>query len=317
MVLDKFDWDVDAPVLVIGAASIDIIGRLDAELERGTSNPARVRTSFGGTARNVAENLARLGHRAKLLSVVGKDQVGEQLLRHTEEAGVDVSSVQVSEELPTGSYLAVIDQLGEMALGMDDMRVLNELEAADLEEAQELFDAASMLFLDANPSSEALAAAFSLAQRSKLPVCADPTSISLANALKAHIGDLFLLTPNAREAATLLGRSFDASDGQAGVLAARDLVSQGADIAIVTLAEFGLAYASAEGSGHIPAIKTEIVDPTGAGDALGAAVMFSLLNDIPLDEAVRLGLSAASLTLRRRDSVRGDLSLELLYDQLV
>ena len=65
------------------------------------------------------------------------------------------------------------------------------------------------------------------------------------------------------------------------------------------------------------AIRTEIVDPTGAGDALTAAVIFSMLNQIPLDDAVRLGVSAASLTLRHRGAVVPDLSLEKLYDQLV
>ncbi|MGD2057801.1 MAG: PfkB family carbohydrate kinase, partial [Anaerolineales bacterium] len=98
--------------------------------------------------------------------------------------------------------------------------------------------------------------------------------------------------------------------------AARHLVSEGADIAIVTMAEFGVGYASADGSGHVPALKTEIVDPTGAGDAFTAAVIFALHNEIPLDEAVLLGVSAASLTLRSPGTVAPDLSLERLYDAL-
>jgi len=56
-------------------------------------------------------------------------------------------------------------------------------------------------------------------------------------------------------------------------------------------------------------------DPTGGGDALSAAVIFALLNDIPIDDAVRLGVSAASLTLGHRGAVLPDLSLEKLYNQ--
>jgi pseudouridine kinase len=59
------------------------------------------------------------------------------------------------------------------------------------------------------------------------------------------------------------------------------------------------------------------VDPTGAGDALTAGVIFGLLNDLEPVEAVRLGLSAATLTLRCTDTVCSDLSLERLYSQLV
>jgi pseudouridine kinase len=317
VVLDNYELDSEAPVLVIGAAGIDIIGRLQGPLEAGTSNPARIRTSFGGTARNVAENLARLGQPVQLLSVIGGDQVGRQLLRHTEKAGVDVSSVQVAATLPTGSYLAVIDTQGQMNFGLDDMRVLEQITPDYLQDQKDLFKSASMLFLDANLHPETLATALALAAEAELPVCADPTSTSLATKLAQHLKQIFLLTPNVREAGVFLDRDIDPRDSQAGVMAAKDLVSLGLLFAIVTLSEFGLAYASAEGSGHIPAFKTEIVDPTGGGDALSAAVIFALLNDIPADEAVRLGLSAASLTLRRRGSVREDLSLELLYDQLV
>jgi pseudouridine kinase len=125
-----------------------------------------------------------------------------------------------------------------------------------------------------------------------------------------------LTTPNITEASILCGQTYSARPRQA-IEAAKYLVSQGVRIAIVTLAEFGVCYATSETSGHIPAIRTEIVDPTGAGDALTAAVIFALLNDISLDDAVRLGVSAASFTLRHRGAVVPYLSLEKLYDQLV
>ncbi|MEN6394155.1 MAG: PfkB family carbohydrate kinase, partial [Anaerolineaceae bacterium] len=88
-------------------------------------------------------------------------------------------------------------------------------------------------------------------------------------------------------------------------------------IVVITLGDQGLCYATSEISGFIPAIKTEIVDPTGAGDALTATLIFALLNNIPIDDAVRLGVSAASLTLRHSGAVVPDLSLQKLYDQLV
>jgi pseudouridine kinase len=50
---------------------------------------------------------------------------------------------------------------------------------------------------------------------------------------------------------------------------------------------------------------------------LTAAVVFGLLNDFPVDEAMRLGTSAAALTVHSRQTVCSELSLERLYDQLV
>ena len=155
-----------------------------------------------------------------------------------------------------------------------------------------------------------------LARRTGLPVCADPASQALAARLKPYLPRLRLVAPNAAEAAILCDNVFDSSSRRDALEAAKCLVSQGVDIAIIALAEFGVCYATSETSGHIPAMRTEIVDPTGAGDALTATVLFALLNDIPIDDAVRLGVAAASLTLRYRGAVVPDLSLEKLYDYL-
>jgi pseudouridine kinase len=126
-----------------------------------------------------------------------------------------------------------------------------------------------------------------------------------------------LIVPNCNEAEILCERTIDASKRRQTLEAAKCLVNQGVDVVIITLAQYGVCYATSEMSGHIPAIRTEIIDPTGGGDALTAAVIFALLNEIPLDDAVRLGVSAATYTLRYSGAVVPDLTLEKLYDRLV
>jgi pseudouridine kinase len=313
---DQFSPAPDQPVLVIGAAGLDIIGLMKAELHSGTSNPAEIRSSFGGVARNVAENISRLGLPVELITAVGDDSTGEQLLQQLTTAGVGISAVLRSREYRTGSYLAVVNSLGELQFALDDMRAISALSTEYLRSQETLFAQASLVFLDTNLAKDTLRTAFSLARRYHLPVCADPTSKPLANRLQPYLSRLHLITPNIAEASILCGQTYPARPRQA-IEAAKCLVSQGVQIAIVTLAEFGVCYATSETSGHIPAIRTEIVDPTGAGDALTAAVIFALLSDISLDDAVRLGVSAASFTLRHRGSVVPHLTLEKLYDQLV
>jgi pseudouridine kinase len=126
-----------------------------------------------------------------------------------------------------------------------------------------------------------------------------------------------MISPNGAEAAILCDRPFQASKRQEAIDAAKCLVGQGVQLVLLSLAEYGVVYATSETSGHVPAIRTKIVDPTGAGDALTATVIFSLLNEISLDDAVRLGVTAATLTLQHRGTVIPDLSLEMLYDHLV
>lgn len=319
--MDLFSSSTNLPVLAIGAAGIDVIGRLDTDLRPATSNPARIRRSYGGVARNVAENLARLGQAVRLLTVVGEDDAGRDILAHTAEAGVDVSAVLRTADYPTGFYMGVVDSNGVLQFAVDDMRLLEEMTPQVLQEQEALFKSSSLVFVDANLPAKTLRAAVNLAKRAKIPVCADPTSAALAAKLTPLIPKLFLVTPNAKEAHVLTGLNLDALERKVARDVAREaarmLVGQGVKIALVALAQFGVVYATAETTGHIPAIRTRIGDPTGAGDALTAAVLFGLLNDIPLDDAIRLGVSAASLTLRHPGSVYPGLSLEALYDQLL
>lgn len=305
------------PVLVIGGAGVDLVGRLDDELKPGLTSPAKIRTSYGGVARNVAENLARLGQPVRIITALGDDQNGELLLKQAREAGVDVSAVLCTPEHPTGTYLGIVDKKGALQFAIDDNNATSEITPQYLHDNYHLFKSSSLLFIDANLPKKTLKTIFSLAKRAHLPVCADPTSTRLADRLLPHLSRLHIVTPNSSEAEILCDRSFEYDQPQQALEAAKCLVGQGVEITLITLAEFGVVYASSETSGHIPAMQTNIVDPTGAGGALTATVIYSLLHGIPLDDAVRLGVTAASLTLRHRGTVIQDLSLEMLYDQLV
>lgn len=315
--LKSFARSPELPALVIGAAGVDIVGRLKGELHPGSSTPAQIRSSFGGVARNVAENLARLGQPVTLITAVGQDEDGERLIQALQTAGVNTKAILRTPECATGAYLGVINADGSLQFALDDMRAIDALTPDYLHQHADLFKSASLLFVDANLRRDTLRAALTLARRARLPVCADPTSASLAERLIPYLSRLYLIAPNAAEAEILCGQGIKISGPRQAIQAAKHLVSQGVEIAIVTLAERGVCYATSETSGHIPAIHTTIIDPTGAGDALTATVIFALLNDIPLDDAVRLGVSAASLTLRYSGAVVPDLSLEKLYDQLV
>jgi pseudouridine kinase len=317
MVDMDFSPNPEAPVLVIGGAGVDIIGRLVGEPHVGTSNPGRVRTSFGGVARNIAHNLARLGQPVTLITVVGEDPTGRQLLDQAAAAGVNVGAVLRFEGKPTGTYLGIVNAKGILQFAVDDMRVISQLGPDHIRKCAGLFRDASLLFVDANLPKDTLRTVMSMARKARIPVCADPTSSILADRLRPYLSRLQLITPNSVEAAILFGQPFEAGKRGQALAAAKYLVGQGAQIAIITLAEFGVCYATSETSGHFPALRTEILDPTGAGDALAATVIFALLNGIPLDDAVQLGVTAASLTLRYPGSVLPDLSLEKLYDHLV
>jgi pseudouridine kinase len=278
----------DRHVLVIGSAGVDVKGRPSQDLKWETSNLGRVRSTIGGTARNIAENLARLEVNTILLTAVGKDSAGKQVIKRCERAGINCQHIQTVPGARTGTYMALLTPEGELITAVSDFSVIESVDPN---------------YLIGH-------------ERYNVGVCVDPTSPALAVNLCPYIDRMYMVSPNAAETTALCGLSDPAHDYDTAIHAARHLVMLGAKVAVVTLGDKGLAYADGSGGGHLPAIGTHVVDSTGAGDALSGAIIFGLLNEVPLDEAMRLGVTAASLTLQSPYTVLPTLSQELLYDQL-
>jgi pseudouridine kinase len=304
-------------VLVIGAASLDIKGRLEQPLVRGSSVPGTIRSSLGGVARNIAENLSKLDVPTVLLTAVGNDDAGERILGRAAGCGIDISQAKMVEGKRTGAYMAIMNEDGTLDFALDNMSIMDELTPEYFESNRQLFEDACLVAIDTNLTPEALKKVVEICDAVDVALCADPTSSTLAKNLCPYISSLYMASPNVPEAIILTGHEFDESDRDAAQSAAAKLVALGVELAVITLGEHGVVYAGPETQGHIPAVKTAIVDQTGAGDAMTAGIIFGLLEDIPLDECVRLGVTAATLTIRTRETVRSDLSVELLYDELI
>ena len=60
-------------MVVVGAINVDISGTASTAMRAGDSNPGHVKVTLGGVGRNIAENLARLGAKVTMLTVLGED----------------------------------------------------------------------------------------------------------------------------------------------------------------------------------------------------------------------------------------------------
>jgi pseudouridine kinase len=302
-------------VLVVGSAVLEISGKTIDILRPGMHQYGHIHASVSGVARNIAENLARLDIDTVLLSAIANDDIGQHLITHSTLAGIDCRHVlRVSGAHTATSMLLYHSE--DNCTRVDDLSIAGSLDSDYLLEHEWLFENAALVVIDATLSEEALDTLFELAMRHQVRVCADPTSPLMASRLRRFIANLCLIVPNASETAALCSLDEPATERESAIGTAQQLVNMGADIAVVTLGEQGLAYADSSGGGYIRAIHTEVVDTAGAGDAFSGAVIFGILNDVPIDEAMRLGVTAASLTLESEDTVLQSLNQELLYDEL-
>jgi pseudouridine kinase len=279
----------------------------------GTSNPAAGSTSFGGVARNVAENLAVLlagtGVTVELISAIGDDAGGAALLAHLGRAGVGVQHVRVHAGRTTAQYVAVLEPGGELVIGAAAMAVLDQVDVAAIDAAwpQAVGPAADelqadWLFCDCNLTAEVLEHVLARARRTGTPVAVDAVSTLKVVRLPADLRGLALLSCNRDEARAWLARhGFDPIGDD--VQLARRLQAAGAAAVLLTRGSAGLIALSGDRLTRIPAVPATPVDVTGAGDALIAATLAALIGGAELAVAARAGAERAARTIESPESV--------------
>ncbi|MGE0281307.1 MAG: carbohydrate kinase family protein [Rhizobiaceae bacterium] len=301
-------------IVCIGGAVFDRKYRAKKDLIAATSNPVNGFRSHGGVARNVTENLARLGVDIGFVSIVGNDENGRSLLEHLVTLGVDAGHVVTSDDGATAEYIAVLDPQNELALGLADMDIFELLQPARLEQAWPAITSADWVFADCNLPRETLAALISRKADAHFRLAIDAVSTPKAQKLRGQLAGIDLLFLNHDEADAILDIA------PAGRLPIRDtaaaLLAAGAKAVILTGGGSGYVVAGADGIEIMSAVPAQPVDITGAGDAMIAGTLYRLLAGEPVREASRTGALLATLTTESAFSVRPDLSPELLTNAM-
>ena len=149
--------DGSGPVslLVCGGAVVDCIVRPFDSQQHGasrTSMPGEARISHGGVGRNLAEVALRLGCAVHLLSAVGGDEPGRQLLSHCRQLGILVEDVAVLDTFRTATYTALLDGTGELVGAVADMAILDNIQPEILRHRCGSLDGIKLVLCEANLS---------------------------------------------------------------------------------------------------------------------------------------------------------------------
>ena len=214
----------DLPFVCAGAAHWDIIGRTNLPLPAGADVPGRVARRPGGVAQNIARALAARGRRTILVSAIGRDRAGDELVADLAAAGIETAAIH-RHHGPTDTYLAVEGAGGALHAAIADCTGLERAGDALLGALPH-----GHLVLDGNLPDPALAGFLRREAASLALVPASPEKAArLAPLLARGAARPAALYLNRAEAEALAGRPFPDSR-----TAATALVALGAAEALVT-----------------------------------------------------------------------------------
>ena len=282
-------------VLVVGDVMLDRywfgdVERISPEAPVPVVRIARTEERPGGAA-NVARNVAALGARASLLSVVGADEAGAVIERLVAADSI-AASLHHDASLPTTVKLRVIGRQQQLLRIDFETRPSQEVLGAKLKEFGERVHGADVVVLsDYGKGGLAhIATMIGQARAAGVRVLVDPKGDDWAKYRGAT-----LVTPNRSEFREVAGRWRDDAD-----LAARaERVRRELDLEalLITRSEEGMSLYTAGGAAHFPAQAREVFDVSGAGDTVIATIAAMVAGGAPLADAVSVANEAAGVVV--------------------
>ena len=307
----------DAPfVAVVGGANMDIHGTPYSTLRPHDSNPGSVQSSPGGVARNIAENLARLGVDCRLIAPVGNDHHGQLLMQQGRAAGIDMRNMLQFDSANTSTYLSILDDRGDMSVAISDMAILDKLDAEQLRAREKMLRQATMIIADTNLTDDALA--YLTRTFAEHTLFVDTVSTTKALRIKPYLSAVHTLKPGLIEAEAIAGIKAATNDQLPAL--ANWFHDRGVKRLFITLGPRGVFYSTGKEQGieKTPDPAGQPVNAGGAGDAFVAGLACAWLNQWPLLRTVRFALSAAKLTLAHAKTNNPGLSnaaVQRIYEQ--
>ncbi|MEU6783621.1 carbohydrate kinase family protein [Nonomuraea angiospora] len=280
-------------VATVGVHIVDILARPIDHIPEGqdTVLVEQIRLTAAGAAAGTAVDLVKLGNPVITMGAAGDDELGDFLVAVLAKRGVDVSRlVRRTGEQTAASILPIRPDGGRPSfhvpganlsvtyadLDPDVLRGVRAIHLGGMDVTFGLGDPAFFALLDEVRASGTIITMDLLSEM--------PDLLGMARAFLPHVD---YVLPNESQALLMTGAS-DVGE------AARALLADGPRGVLVTLGAAGSLVVTAEGAETVPALKVDVSDTTGCGDAYCAGFLTGLLHGQDVLTAARWGTAAAA-----------------------
>lgn len=305
-----------APVLVIGAAHIDVMADFRSALDGRVDKAGEVRYSVGGTAYNIAVNLGQDSVPVAIVCVLKQNSfssvwIRERLIR----ANVGSEYVELSPSIAESGFVG-LRRDGKLASAVTASAVENH--TFDIERLRSATDQAAIVVAECNLDVVQLGNVIALAQAKGKPVAVAAVSdTKIERLLRLRPDrDLDLVIMNQAEL-DATGLALDTSDPASVALVCRALHTR---CAVVTRAAAGHVALDADGRVQTFAAvaPSTIASSSGAGDALLAGILAHWQRNGRLDVAGAddHAMELVQKVLRQPAATAGALAVDADFAQL-
>lgn len=291
-------------IVVIGASFVDVKGYPLAQYIPGGRNVGRVVQVHGGVARNVVEDIANVELRPTFLSVVDDTGLSDDVVRNLIRHKVDIRYIARSPE-GLGTWLAIFDNDGDVIASISRRPDLSAIEGVLEKDGDEIFRNADSIVVEFDIEVPILKKVLDLAEKHGKEVYTVISNMSIAMKRRDLLRKTAALVCNAQEAGMLFTEDYtDMRPEDMKKNLADRIRKSGIPRIIVTMGPHGAVYADATGeTGICPALRVDVVDTTGAGDAFFAGTAIGLTYGKTVGEACMIGTRLAASVIASRENV--------------
>lgn len=263
---------------------------------------ADISVQLSGCSYTVARYLgASHSAEAAFVSVVGDDALGLAVIAELERAGVDASAVKVSKGA-TPVAVEIHNIIGDLEFCRENTVLMNAITPQFIDENAEMLDRAEAIFLDGTIPVETMEY-ISEKYSGRCSIYFDPASVKGGVKFAESNMRANCILPGRMEAEAMSGLQILGTDQL--MAAGQFFEERGVEKTVITLKGGGVYYKEGSQSGIIkPERVLSFADTTGAGDALAAGVLIGSIQGQPLEEAAKMGMTAAAEYLKDVEDVR-------------
>ncbi len=248
----------------------------------------------GGKGANQAVAAARLNADVEFIASVGDDDFGLNMRDSFQREGIDVSSVMLELNCPTGIAMIQVSECGENIICLS-AEANSKLTAQALEPHLDKIRHAECLLVQLETPLDGIEKAALVAAEHGTKVILNPAPArKLPDSLLAVVD---VITPNETEVEVLTGIAV--TDDHSAQCAANKLHDKGIEIVLITLGSKGVWVSQKEQSELIPGFNVDAIDTTAAGDTFNGALATGLLEGMSLTSAIQFANAAAAISVTR------------------